>query len=70
MLSTGLLAPAPRAGAVVGTIELREAQSAPRQRQPSAMRKPWPMSGGVSRRARALRTQKRALAALNETEEG
>ena len=42
-----------RRGGCVGTIDLREEQSAPRQRQPSAVRKPWPTSAGVTRGARA-----------------
>ena len=53
MLLSGSVALAPRVGAVVGTIDLREEQSAPRQRQPSAVRKPWPTSAGVTRGARA-----------------
>ena len=53
MLLSGSLAPALRTGALVGMIELREAQSAPRQRQPSAVREPWSASAGVSRAARS-----------------
>ena len=40
MLLSGSLAPASRTCAAVGRKELREAQSAPRQRHPSAERKP------------------------------
>ena len=53
MLVSGSLAPAPRVGAVVGTLELREEQSAPRPRQPSAVRKPCTASPGVKREARS-----------------
>ena len=51
MLLSGSLAPALRTGALVGMIELREAQSAPRQRQPSAVRE----RRGVGKRGRESR---------------
>ena len=54
MLLSGSLVPALRTGALVGTIELREAQSALRQQQPSAVREPWSASAGVSRAGLAL----------------
>ena len=49
---SGSLAPAPRTGAAVERIELREALSTPRQRQPSAVRKPCTAIPGVKRKAR------------------
>ena len=60
MLVSGSLASAPRTCAAVGTIELSVAQSAPRQRQPSAVRKPWSPSAGVSRGARVAHANERS----------
>ena len=59
-LVSGSLAPAPRTCAAVGTIELSVAQSAPRQRQPSAVRKP-------SRRGRRARACRAGLALRTQT---
>ena len=50
---SGSLAPAPRTCAAVGRIELREALSTPRQRQPSVVHKPCTASPGVKREARS-----------------
>ena len=60
MCLSGSLAPAPRACVAVGMIELSAVQTAPRQRQPSAVRQPWSPSAGVSRGARVAHANERS----------
>ena len=63
MLVSGSLAPAPRVGAVVGTLELREEQSAPRRHSPRhSAAETSPRARCASRappRARASKTEER-----------